>query len=236
MDSASSSQSTSSLLLRIYQSPIGKKLITGITGLALAIFALAHMLGNLLLFAGREAYNTYAYRLEQFGPIFWVVEMVLLGSVILHATVGIQIALAKRQARPVGYQTYQSAGAPSHQSISSRTMIITGSVLGVFLVSHILTFKFGVVYSTVIAGVESRDFSRLVIETFHNPLYTFGYTAVIMLLGFHLRHGVWSGLQSLGAMSRGLKPIVYGVGALLAVLIAVGFMVLPLGIYIGWVQ
>lgn len=235
MDSASSWTSIPAQLLRIYRSPIGKKLITGITGLALATFVLAHMLGNLLLFVGRDAYNTYAYRLEQVWPVFYTIEAVLLISGLFHATVGIQIFWAKRQARPIGYRAYQSAGAPSHQSISSRTMIVTGSVLAVFLVSHLLTFKFGVVYSTAIAGVESRDFSRLVIETFKNPLYAFGYAAVTVMLGFHLRHGIWSALQSLGAMSRGLKPVVYGLGSLLAVLIAVGFVILPLAIYGGWV-
>lgn len=236
MDSASSSPPTPSRLLKVYRSPIGKKLITGLTGLALATFALAHMLGNLLLFVSRDAYNLYAYSLEQIWPVFYGVEAMLLISLLFHATVGIQIFLAKRQARPVTYRAYQSAGTPSHQSLSSRTMIVTGSILAVFLVSHLLTFKFGVVYSTAIAGIESRDFSRLVIETFHNPLYAFGYAAVTVMLGFHLRHGFWSALQSLGAMSRGLKPMVYSLGSLLAVLIAVGFVVLPLAIYGGWVD
>ncbi|NER83815.1 MAG: succinate dehydrogenase, partial [Leptolyngbya sp. SIO1D8] len=115
-----------SAILRFYQSPIGKKLITGITGLGLALFVLAHMVGNLLMFVSHDAYNTYAYTLERIWPLFWTVEAVLLAVFLLHAATGMYIFRTRLQARPLGYATYASRGEPSSQSFSSRTMIVTG--------------------------------------------------------------------------------------------------------------
>ncbi|NJL87489.1 MAG: succinate dehydrogenase cytochrome b subunit [Leptolyngbyaceae cyanobacterium SM1_1_3] len=223
-------------LVRLYQSSIGKKLITGVTGLGLAIFGLVHMLGNLTLLASPEAYNEYAYHLEQWGLLLYAIELILLTFVIFHALLGIQIYLGKLKARPVGYQTYTSTGAPSLQSLSSRTMILSGLGLGVFLVFHLMAFKFGPYYSTVLAnGSAGRDLARLVLEKFQTPQYAFGYSAVMILLGLHLRHGLWSALQSLGAMSAGAKPLIYSLGTGLAIAIAAGFIGLPLAVYFGLV-
>lgn len=220
--------------LQIYQSPIGKKLITGVTGLGLAIFALIHMLGNLILFTGAEAYNQYADFLESLGPILYLFEIGLLFFLGLHAMVGVQIFLRRLKARPIPYRQYTSAGSPSVQSLSSRSMIYTGGILALFLGVHLVQFKFGPYYSMQWEGREIRDLARLVFEKFHQPLYAFGYPAVMVLLGLHLRHGFWSAWQSLGTMSPAWKPGIYGLSLVLAVLIAVGFIVLPIAIYGNW--
>ncbi|MEM9006908.1 MAG: succinate dehydrogenase cytochrome b subunit [Cyanobacteria bacterium P01_F01_bin.86] len=222
--------------LKLYDSSIGKKLITGITGLGLSLFVFIHMVGNLLMFVGHDAYNTYAYQLERLWPLLWTVEFLLLTIALIHATTGIQIFWRRLQARPVPYRTYASKGAPSLQSLSSRTMIVTGIVLGVFLVTHLLTFKFGTRYGTELAGQEVRDLARLVVEKFQQPAYTLSYTSVMVLLGFHLRHGLWSALQSLGAMAKSLRLLVYGASLFSAIAIATGFLILPLAIYFGFVS
>ncbi|NET36044.1 MAG: succinate dehydrogenase cytochrome b subunit [Cyanothece sp. SIO1E1] len=228
-------QSGKSEHLAFYSSPIGKKIITGVTGLGLVAFVLLHMTGNLLLFASADAYNQYAHFLLSLGPLLYFVELVLLVSFVFHATLGIQMYFGNRQARPIGYTDYATAGWPSLQSMSSRTMILSGLVLLGFLIIHLLSFKYGTYYYTTIDGVEMRDLARLVVEKFQHPIYTFGYVVVMLLLGFHLRHGIWSGLQSLGAMSPQFTPVIYGFGLILAVLIAVGFLVLPVAIFFGLV-
>lgn len=224
------------LILRLYTSPIGKKLITGITGLGLATFVLLHMVGNLLLFVGRDTYNAYGYFLERSGPLLWTIEVALMVGVLIHGAVGIQIFWGRLQARPQGYAVYASKGGPSRQSFSSRTMIVTGSSLGIFLILHLLAFKFGPWYVTELEGQTVRDLSRLVIEKFHQPAYAFGYSGVIVLLGFHLRHGIWSAFQSLGAMTQAVRPLAYGLSLGLAIAIALGFIGLPLAIYVGIVN
>ena len=224
-------------LLLLYQSSIGKKLLTGITGLTLALFVVVHMLGNLTLFASAEAYNQFGYVLEQVWPLTSLIELVLTLSVVLHASLGIQIWLTKRQARTEAYVVYESAGKSpekqSYQSLSSRSMMVSGGVLGGFLAWHLLTFKFGLRYPIggQGGGPEMRDLARLVIETFQQPLYTVSYVAVFSLLALHLRHGLWSAWQSLGALNQNIRPLAYGVSLVMALLLALGFGALPLAIY-----
>lgn len=221
-------------LISFYTSPIGKKIITGITGLGLTLFVLVHMIGNLTLFTSRKAYNQLAHFIDSLGIILYVIEFTLLGLVIFHILVGISIKLNSLQARPIGYSQIKSVGEPSKQFLSSRMMIVTGLLLLGFLVWHLLTFKFGIYYSTIINGVEMRDLSSLVMEKFHNPVYAFGYSGIMIMLGIHLRHGIWSAWQSIGLLNSKTRPLVYGIALILAVLIEVGFWILPLAIYFGF--
>jgi len=224
------------------RSPVGKKVLTGITGLALVGFVIEHMLGNLaLMFEGSDAYNEYAHFLEGLGPVLYLLEAGLLAFFVFHIVLGISIYLGKRRARPTEYRRYQSAGKPSMQSASSRSMIITGVIMLVFLVIHLWSFKFGPggpgnadpAYLTTVNGVEMRNLSKLVLHKFSNPLYAFGYPVVMLLLGVHLRHGIWSAFQSLGATNPRMTPVIYTIGGILAVLIAFGFLILPLWVYFG---
>jgi succinate dehydrogenase / fumarate reductase cytochrome b subunit len=227
----SPAQSSGSTLLKFYRSPIGKKLITGITGLALAVFVLVHMLGNLLMFFGQNAYNAYAEHLANWGILLYLVEGILLVAVLLHATVGIEIFSHRLRARREGYQQYQSVGHDTYQTVSSRSMIITGTLLAGFLVAHLMTFKFGPYYTTDLGDASVRDLARLVVEVFHKPFYVVGYTAMMLLLGLHLRHGIWSIFQSFGTLGKGIRPVAFAISTLLAVAIALGFIVLPWTIY-----
>jgi succinate dehydrogenase / fumarate reductase cytochrome b subunit len=220
----------------VLENPITRKLITGVTGLGLTIFVVAHMLGNLSYFSPNpHAYNLYSHTLISLGPLLWIVELGLLGFFVFHVILGFSIWRKKGAARDVGYQVYRSVGTPSMQSTSSRSMIITGGILLIFIVIHLISFKYGPGigegYTVNVDGVEMRDMKRLLEEKFASPIYTFAYTGVMLLLALHLRHGIWSSLQSLGAMNARLTPIVYGIGLIMGILIAIGFFVLPLYIY-----
>lgn len=218
-------------LITFYTSPIGKKIITSFTGLGLSLFVLIHMIGNLTLFTSHQAYNQLADFINSLGIILYVIQFTLLGLVAFHIIIGISIKLNTLKARPIGYSQIKSVGKPSKQSISSLTMIITGLALLGFLVWHLLTFKFGTYYSTIINGVEVRDLSSLVIEKFHNPVYVFGYAGIMIMLGFHLRHGIWSAWQSIGLLNSKISPLIYAIAFFLAILIVIGFIILPLAIY-----
>ena len=229
------SPTNASPLLRFYRSSMGKKFITGFTGLALITFVLVHMVGNLLLFVGRDAYNAYALLVSNFHIVYYAFELALAAIVVLHAWVGIEIFWRRRQARPEGYSDYQSAGGSSYQTVSSRTMIITGLALAVFLVIHLRTFRFGTYYPTELGGDTVRDLARLVIEKFQELPYVVGYTVILVLLAAHLRNGFWSALQSIGLLDRGLRPLAYGTSAVVGIGIAIGFLLLPWTIYLGLV-
>ncbi|MGI8936076.1 MAG: succinate dehydrogenase cytochrome b subunit [Phormidesmis sp.] len=215
-------------IVGLYQSSVGRKLLTGVTGLALVTFVVGHLLGNLTLLFSASAYNQLAHTIEALGPLTYTVEFGMSAIALIHAAIGIKIYIGKRQARPVDYAEYASAGEPSRQNFSSRTMLISGLVLGAFLVVHLATFKFGTYYR--LPGSSERDLARLVFETFHKPGSTAGYVLVLSILGLHLRHGIWSALQSVGVETR---PAVYAASAVCGGAIAIGFIGLPLAIYFG---
>lgn len=224
-------QESTTKLLNVYNSSLGKKIITGLTGLGLILFVLLHLLGNLLILSDREAYNQLGHWLENLNFLFYGVELILLILFVFHVVVGIAIRHQAKRSRPLAYNQIKSIGTPSKQSLSSRSMAITGVIVLGFLVWHLASFKFGTYYLTTVNGVPMRDLSRLVIEKFHNPIYTFGYIIAIALLGLHLRHGFWSTWQSLGILEGRNSSWVYQMSFLFAVLITVGFSLIPLAIY-----
>jgi succinate dehydrogenase / fumarate reductase cytochrome b subunit len=114
-------------------------------------------------------------------------------------------------------------------------MVLTGAIIGIFLVIHLLSFKYGSYYEITVDGVIMRDLAHLMREKFAHPGYAFGYPALVVLLAVHLRHGIWSAFQSLGAMRPTLTPLIYTIGGLFGLGIALGFLVVPLAIYFGMV-
>lgn len=209
------------------RSSVARKLVNGLTGILAMLFIIAHLLGNLTLLGGSRAFNTYAESLHRLGFLVYVAEVGLVLLFGIHAVTAIQVYLQKRESRRHAYAVVNTKGAPSRQTIFSRTMIVTGSVLLVFLVWHVIQFRFGAWYTTSLDGHEVRDLYRLVYEVFQNPVWVVAYVVVMVLLGFHLRHGFWSAFQSLGALGPRARPLAYSLGAVFAVVMAFGFIVLP---------
>ncbi len=214
-------------------SQVGRKIATGVTGIGLVLFIVVHLFGNLAYFAGPEAINTYSYTLHQMGPLLWIVRLGLLLFFLYHAWLGVSIWLDSRRASPEGYKVRATRGEPSRQNWSSRSMILTGVLLFLFVITHLNTFAFHDFQITVIGGVEMHDVHQRLTEVFQSPLYTIYYVAIMVLLGMHLRHGIWSAFQSLGWMSRKSNPVIYSIAFFVAVLIAIGFIGLPVTIYFG---
>lgn len=220
-------------IIKAFQSQVGRKILTGLTGLLLVFFIIFHLAGNLAVFGEPNAMNAYSQFLHSLGPLLWVARIGLLALFVIHAWIGISIWLKKRKARPQGYEVYSSKGGPSKQSLSSRSMAFTGVVLLVFVVIHINTFALGDMGEVMIDGQMTHDIKTLVLDTFQNPVYAFGYTVVMILLGVHLGHGIWSAFTSLTVRSKKASAIIYTVGAVAAFLLAVGFLFIPLYIYFG---
>ncbi|MGF1670063.1 MAG: succinate dehydrogenase cytochrome b subunit [Balneolaceae bacterium] len=218
-------------LLEALNSQIGRKLLTGVTGILLLLFVIIHLFGNLAIFGEAEAMNRYSLFLHDFGPLLWVARIGLLVVFLVHAWIGVSIWWNKRKARPQKYEVYSSKGGPSKQSISSRSMAFTGVILFIFVIFHLNTFAFGETQTVIIDGREASDIKQLVIDTFQNPVYAFGYTFVMLLLGTHLGHGIWSAFTSLGMSSTKVSATVYTAGVVFALLLAIGFLFIPLYIF-----
>jgi len=217
--------------LHALRSQVGRKILTGITGVGLMLFIIGHLLGNLTIFGDAQAFNEYTLTLESLGWLLYLVEAVLAIAFILHAYVGISIWLRRRKARPEGYRSNDSIGGPSHKNWASKSMIITGVILLIFLVIHLKTFKFGDTETIILNGEQARDLKALVIDKFQDPLYAFGYTFVMILLGLHLGHGFWSAFTSLTMKHNRTSSIIYTIGIIFALLMAMGFIFIPLYIY-----
>ncbi len=215
----------------LWWSSVGKKLLNGLSGLMLIGFVCVHLAGNLTLFArdGGKLFNSYAHHLEALGPLLYAMEFGLIAIFLLHIASAVSVRLSQKEARPQAYAVTASKGGPSKQSLSSRSMLITGLLLAGFVVLHVKMFKYGPYYETTLKdGTVVRDLYKLVVEEFSKPVITWAYVVIMLMLGLHLRHGFWSALQSLGALKPKCSGCVYAGGLLFAILLAGGFLLLPL--------
>lgn len=219
-----------------FWSSVGRKLLTGVTGVALIGFIIGHLAGNLTLLVGGGAFNAYAEGLHRLGFLLYVAEVGLVALFLAHIVPALSVHRQKRLARSEHNTVVASKGAQSKNTIFSRSMAITGLVLLGFLVIHIIQFRFGPSiaegYVTIVNGEPARDLYRLVVEVFKNPLWSLFYIGCMVLLGFHLRHGFWSAFQSLGLLDRRIRPLAYSAAGAFAVAMAVGFILLPLYLWL----
>jgi len=210
---------------------VGKKILTGLTGLALVGFLVVHLLGNLAIYMGPQALNGYAAFLESIfdGGFVLVFELILVALFLVHIVAAVSVAwLDKSRARPIAYKKSVDAGGKSHKTFSSTTMIFTGIIVFFFLVLHLWMFKFGVAEP---ASGGQEDYYSAVVGAFKNPLIAGAYVLVMALIGFHLRHGFWSAFQSLGWSNDRWGAFLYGLGLVVALILAFGFLLIPLYVY-----
>lgn len=221
-------------ILKAINSQVGRKVMTGLTGIGLMLFLVGHLAGNLSIFGSSEAFNAYTHKLESLGPLLYVIEAGLAFFFLYHTILGVSIWLKRRKARPQGYDTYKTRGGASHQSLASRSMIYTGSIILIFLVLHIIHFKFGADYQTILesqGGIEARDLRKLVIEEFQKTWVVLGYVFVMVLAVLHLSHGFWSAFTSLGMKHNDTSKKVQMGAYAFAIIIMLGFIFIPVYIY-----
>jgi succinate dehydrogenase / fumarate reductase cytochrome b subunit len=209
-------------------STVATKFLIALTGLSLAGFLCVHLIGNLLLYAGPDSFNAYAHALIS-SPIVIPAEIGLVSLFLIHIFETVTMWFGNRTARPVAYEHKQGSGGASRKSVASSTMIWTGSITAVFLVVHVATMKYGAWYT--VPGGEARDLHRLVVETFQNPAWTAFYAFCMVVVGFHLWHGVASAFESLGLNHPNVTPKVLRAGKVLATVLGLGFLSIPLWLY-----
>ena len=215
-------------IIRFWQSSIGKKLIVAITGVVLVGFLIAHVGGNMLIFAGREAMNDYAYFLHHFlhGAGIWIFRGVLVVAFVMHIVATIALTRQNRAAKVENYQNE----ATNVASKSSRVMIWSGLTVLAFVVFHI--FHFTVRVDPELAGMKEssgrHDVWGMVIVGFQKPLVVLFYFVGISLLCSHLSHGIASIFQTLGWRSRKSSEAINRLGLAVSVALWLGFLSIPL--------
>jgi succinate dehydrogenase / fumarate reductase, cytochrome b subunit len=213
---------------RFYDSTIGKKAVMAVTGFILFGFLVAHMAGNLQVFLGREVMNHYAQTLHANMNLLWAVRIILLVSVVLHAWAAVQLTAVKSAARPVGYVKPGNVQG----SLSSRTMMLSGPVIALFVIGHLLHLTTGTIHPQF---VELQAYENVVVG-FGNPIAAALYIVAMILVGFHLSHGIWSMFQSMGFSHPRYTPMLKKFSAVFSWLLVAGFIAVPLAVLFGIVR
>jgi succinate dehydrogenase / fumarate reductase cytochrome b subunit len=221
-------------VLSLYRSTIGKKIIMGVTGLIGIGFVIVHMVGNLQAFVGPDKLNAYGALLH--GPLAeltWAVRAVLIVAVVLHVLMALQLARRATAARPVGYRRRE----PQVATLASRTMLVGGILLLIFIVVHILHFTTGQIdpgkWAARTDAAGRRDVYGNLIASFHIWWVLLFYVVAMIALGLHLFHGAWSSLRTLGYARASANPLKRRIALVVALIVWLGFTIVPVGVATG---
>ncbi|HHE31535.1 MAG TPA: succinate dehydrogenase cytochrome b subunit [Chlorobaculum parvum] len=207
-------------------SSIASKVVMALAGAFLLVFLVVHLAINLLLLAddGGAAFSAAA-EFMGVNPVIRVMELVLFAGFALHIAFGFVVSIRNRKSRPIRYV---------HKSRSetypfSKYMMHTGMIVLLFLALHLIDFYF--IKIGIIApppGIERHDFYHRAVLLFSDPLYSGIYFVSFLVLGFHLNHALQAAAQTLGLNHPRYTPLIKAASALYAIIIAGGFMAIPL--------
>jgi succinate dehydrogenase / fumarate reductase, cytochrome b subunit len=215
------------------RSSIGAKHVMALTGLAMVLFAIVHMLGHLGMFSGQDAYNSYAHFLQSLGAPKWIARGGLLAVFIVHIATALSLVAKNRAARPVAYAVYK----PVRSTIMSRTMAVTGLVLLAFIIYHLLHFTIGQIQPDYFHKLDMAgryDAYSMFVRGFENKGIFASYLVAIALLSLHLGHGASSWLQTLGL--RHPKYSLDKLGPILSAILFIGYMAPPTAVLLGLIK
>ncbi|RBY95998.1 succinate dehydrogenase [Blastococcus sp. TF02-8] len=214
---------------------IVKKAVMAVSGIVMVLYLIAHMIGNLKVFTGRESFNHYSEWIRTIGSpalphqtALTIIRAILLIAVIAHFWAAVSLWRQAKRARPERYVTKKAVA----QSYASRTMRWGGVIVLLFIVYHILDLTMGVVNPD---GNDSTPYDRLV-ASFSNPFITAFYVISLVLLGMHLRHGIWSATQTLGQSNRRRERTVNAFAIAFSTILIAGFLIVPFSVLTGLVD
>lgn len=225
-----------SALARFCLSSIGKKILVALTGAIMMGFLIGHLSGNFLAYGGPEAINSYAEWLHGLGKLLWVARLGLIGAILVHIVLTVQLVVENRMARHEDYACRSTVQA----SKASRTMIYSGAVILAFVVFHLSHFtvtifnEFGTDKYLDTEG--RRDVYRMLKDGFSVPWVSLFYIIAVGLLCMHLSHGFASVFQTLGLSSNRFRPVVETVGHVFSAALFLGYASIPFAFWIGLLQ
>ena len=199
-------------------STIGKKVLVAITGILFCLFLLFHLVNNLVIYTGEENFNYLVSSLEKIKPLIRLLEVVLLTILVVHISNSVYLSI---QSRKSGNQTSLSNVKKPNAPLSSRTMLFTGSVLFIFIVVHLSTFWFNFQLTD-----DHDAYYNMVTDSaigFGNIFITILYLVAMVILGFHLKHGFSSAIQTLGIKDTSIGKVVSTIGVVFWLFIPAGF-------------
>lgn len=218
-------------VLALPRTSIGKKAIMAVTGLFYIGFVLIHMYGNVKVFFGAQYFNEYAEGLRSFGApllghlhFLYIMRFLLIAAIGLHIWAAVSLTRQAQSARQTKYSTVRRQEA----NYASLTMRWGGVAIFLFLIYHLAHFTWGI--PVIHANFTPGDAYGNLVYGFQNPLNVLLYLVALTALGFHLYHGTWSMFQTFGLLNRDTTNSVRGLALILALLIPIGFAVVPLAV------
>ncbi len=221
---------------KIFLSLVTIKQLVALSGLAMVGFLVAHLLGNLLIFSGPVALNSYAYKLHSLGPVLWVMRLGLLAMFLMHFILVIYLVIVNKKARK---NNYAVSIHKKTRSLFTQTMRYSGLLIFVYIFVHLFDFTFTphTAENSVIDGVYYGLYGH-VYNDFINPIRSVFYIVTMFAIGFHLIHGVQSVLQTFGFYHPVYTPIIKKISWAVAALVALGFSSIPIYVllhhHLGW--
>jgi succinate dehydrogenase / fumarate reductase cytochrome b subunit len=218
-------------LIHLFNTSIGSKLVVAVTGAMLLGFLLGHAAGNLLILKGADSLNAYAHWLQG-HPLLWGFRLGLLALFGLHITATVRLARQNRTARPIRYERIARLGA----RLPGRLMLLSGGLLLLFLVLHLLHLTVGAVgpdFSQMIDESGRVDVYRRVVVSFSDPLISGLYLFAMAMLAFHLVHAVESLFQTLGFNHESYQTLIRFLAWALTAIVVAGFSAVPLLVLTG---
>jgi succinate dehydrogenase / fumarate reductase cytochrome b subunit len=211
---------------RFWDATIGKKVVMAVSGVLMAVFLVTHMSANLLAFAGPEEINGYSRFLHSVPEILWPIRIGLVVSLVVHVVSAWQLTRVSKRARPTGY----AKRAPQVSTFAARTIRWGGVLILVFVIYHLLHFTFG----TAHPGFASGDpYANLVVGFRSQPVIAFVYLLMMIVVGLHLFHGLWSSSRTLGVRRPSPWPFKRHVALVVAGALWLGFSMVPIGVLTG---
>lgn len=215
------------------------KVTLAITGTIFISFVVIHLFGNLKVFLGKEALNHYAFWLQRDllaplvpeGWFIWIFRGVLAFCLVAHVYAAIVVRLRARQARG----PFRRKNLKGFRAFQARNMLVTGTVLFLFLMFHLLDLTVGA------KPVASGKFEHLnaydnLVHSFERPAVSVFYVAAMVLLFLHVAHGLWSVVNDLGGTGKRLRATFTALAGIVALALLLGNALIPLAVMFGAVS
>jgi succinate dehydrogenase / fumarate reductase cytochrome b subunit len=184
-----------SFVSQLWRSSLGKKYLMGLSGFVLVFFIFTHMMGNFQIFFGPYWLNTYGQFLHDRHELIWPARIVLVTMVLLHAWSAFRLRAENRAARTVGYAHNP---VPFATTYASRTILMSGLIVGAFVVYHLLHFTLEVPAANFLKDPLGIQAESLKPVDFGQPVVSAFYLLALGLLCLHLSHGMRAMFQSVG--------------------------------------
>ena len=217
----------------LINSSIGRKVVMSVTGIALILFMTFHCCMNVAALFSGEAYNTIC---ELLGANWYAVAATLglAALAVCHIVYAFILTAQNRRAR--GSERYAVTDRPAKVEWASQNMLVLGIIVVLGLLLHLFNFWYNMMFAELV-GMETvlspSDGFGLMKETFGNPVFVVLYVIWLVALWFHLSHGFWSAMQTLGWNGKVWFCRWKAIGIAYVTILMVCFLVVVLAFFFG---